>query len=1004
MVKHTIEELVLIREPVLDLSEFSVFLQLYHNGMNREFLELVKTNKVILESLLIASESLYSSIQQINKDTSEKKIKKICKSVFKYIIRMANRTTPFGLFTAVSFNRISIKSKKIKYRKIVNIDFSWYMEIVKIIEDDFSLNKDLKIKFSGQVYKTGNKYINPMITNGISRLEKDYIIYSNKFINRVKTFLSTEKTIKELITYLCSYYNDKKEIEDQIKNLIQQEYLITEMRIQLDNDYDLLDFLLNKLQNSTNNILYHNLLSVSESLSKYTNTELGEGEKSYLELLQKMKKIVRTNKYLTVELEGYSRPVNTKETFNSIKDFFDLVSEIYLKTNNREYDGFKEYFLEEFGTDTSVPIVELFNPYSNIKSPDEFNDEKKDYNLGKLISNLSLNAIKNSSKRVVLDSKIICEYYMLDKFNESSKNRLKSFEVAISVFNTEDELITMLSPIKGSGNINSIIGRFNHLLNFEQKNLLNQIYLQENNNKIESVEISELTAFDSISNISKNSNNRKYKVISNQYYDGFRQNIDYSDIFIGIDSKTLNWYMFSRKLGKRIRVCTSNIVNPIYHTNIFRFLTKISQGDSLIDILYELDLNWVYQPEIRFENIILRPETWFFENKGNLSEEMFCSKIKLFFSEWNIPEIVYLNTFTDTFLINTSRQFCDYYLSILYQNYLNSKGLLFSKSEFQDYIFDKEQHHTELILTLTPREKIFKINDQNKQILTISNPEVVTIDNWRKNFSLEKYKYRKNWVSIFLYYNHEDLDSFRSLCGNIYDFISDLFNKKIIQNFNFIRYTDGRYHLRIRLEIVKKFRKDVIYELNLFLQTLLFQSLICDYTINNYKPEINKFGGIKVLPFFETYNTENSLYIIKELLIDYSDKDLLDKIILFLMFILKKFGLSLENQVLFLEDNINGNTPPPEYRIYKNEILSIIDKFNKGECLPSFSTLSNFIDITLLEDKKSCLTNYREKIALHLFHQICNRFGISNESELWIKKILRVGIKDYIQLKKRGLY
>lgn len=477
MVKHTIEELVLIREPVLDLSEFSVFLQLYHNGMNREFLELVKTNKVILESLLIASESLYSSIQQINKDTSEKKIKKICKSVFKYIIRMANRTTPFGLFTAVSFNRISIKSKKIKYRKIVNIDFSWYMEIVKIIEDDFSLNKDLKIKFSGQVYKTGNKFINPMITNGISRLEKDYIIYSNKFINRVKTFLSTEKTIKELITYLCSYYNDKKEIENQIKNLIQQEYLITEMRIQLDNDYDLLDFLLNKLQNSTNNILYNNLLSVSESLSKYTNTELGEGEKSYLEVLQKMKKIVRTNKYLTVELEGYSRPVNAKETFNTIKDFFDLVSEIYFKTNNMEYDGFKEYFLEEFGTDTSVPIVELFNPYSNIKSPDEFNDEKKDYNLGKLISNLSLNAIKNSSKRVVLDSKIICEYYMLDKFNESSKNRLKSFEVAISVFNTEDELITMLSPIKGSGNINSIIGRFNHLLNFEQKNLLNQIYL-----------------------------------------------------------------------------------------------------------------------------------------------------------------------------------------------------------------------------------------------------------------------------------------------------------------------------------------------------------------------------------------------------------------------------------------------------------------------------------------------------------------------------------------------
>ncbi len=64
-------------------------------------------DQVIRESILVASKNLYETMNSFAEGKTIKKKEQFLNSLYKYVIRMSTRPTPFGLFSGVGFGRMA---------------------------------------------------------------------------------------------------------------------------------------------------------------------------------------------------------------------------------------------------------------------------------------------------------------------------------------------------------------------------------------------------------------------------------------------------------------------------------------------------------------------------------------------------------------------------------------------------------------------------------------------------------------------------------------------------------------------------------------------------------------------------------------------------------------------------------------------------------------------------------------------------------------------------------
>lgn len=289
----------------------------YTNSEWNDFTEVLESNNLmpyIREKLLISSPSLYKMLNL--KTNDRKKISNRNIGLYKYFMRATTRPTPFGLFAGVSLGEFSneqVSNLQIdctKYKKDVKINTLWVCQLIQKLESDDVILKSLKVRFNKNCYISGDRLKNPYYSNGgnISTINDAVQENNIKFTPLIQLIMNTSKSFISFADLSLAIQNTYghviyEKIYDTLKMLVENEYLITELRLP---NYceDRLGHVLNILQPiqlQSAKEIFNSLNEIRTLLSFYQESDVPyESERLLNEIYLKMSKIVETKNYLEI--------------------------------------------------------------------------------------------------------------------------------------------------------------------------------------------------------------------------------------------------------------------------------------------------------------------------------------------------------------------------------------------------------------------------------------------------------------------------------------------------------------------------------------------------------------------------------------------------------------------------------------------------------------------------------------------------------------------------------
>ncbi len=978
--------------------------------------------KAFEESLAVATHDLFPVLQNGKALTSDVK-----KTIAKYLIRGTTRATPFGLFSGVSLGKFDKKTDLLlgnveKDIKRGRVDLGWLYKIIKTAESDIHILECLKVKYNFMCYNKGDRLINPFFTNAGSRDSNDSRV-------SIKSSAQTEyicTKAKEFILF-SDLRNDLKVrnpqvdleiLENFLKNLVLNEYLITELRTPLVNT-DAIEHvikILGKIEAASS--LYQGLIGIQYDLHQYNITKVGRGNVLYNIICTKMAKIQENTDYLQVDsaktLIRNSLGESVKKEAEKVVNMLATISDF--SYNPSYITEYKQAFLEKYGNYTTVSILEVFDENIGLGAPAGYSMPiSKRQTLGYInphsdklssfIKNKVFYAISNHLTEVRFTEEECARFQQ-----ENSQSNLPiSLEIYLELL-TEDEqnidcgnFSLMLSGACLTPAAGKTLGRFGDMLdakvgeyiyNREKKLLPKDTVL---------VEISEMPRNGRTGNVVENRSGIPLQIslATNSCNKGV--SIDASDLYIGIDVNN-NFYVKSKTLGKKLLIKSTNMLNPTYGSNIFRFLKEISYNNNgMIQSLRAFwDFDIIYTPRIIFSKTILSPAQWEISTSllEQQEEQSFDKKIKTIQKEWKIPRFV-------SYGRNDNRLLLDLYnkdhINIL-QDESKKQEIMILKEAFHDtqskktWLKDSDgnPYVNEFVIPFFLNSEGYSIESAQEEkcsALRMQNPLIDVSNKLNESILIP---FEKEWI----YLKSNELIELVNLFG------IELVQKCLAEKFFFIRYADPQSHIRFRIKF--KRMEQILYLLQDWLASLREKGLVFKVQIDTYEREAYRYGGKALIDIAENYFYYDTRVIGK--LISRKDDSREDYWgILNILEIMDSFGLDKYEMLEWMSLYISNSEYRTEFKQNRNKILETINYYDKmklhftditseiEERKEALYEYKRYID---LSDDTGILTNSKEEILSSLIHMSCNRYKGNNDWEHKIRALTRHGLYAFLQQEK----
>ena len=1038
--------------------------------MEKKLIQLAE-NDIIKEAITVSSLSLSESLMTLHKEMSNKKKKQILSSLLKYIIRMTTRTTPFGLFSGVTLGEfddkteIRLKEKKY-YIKRARPDMIWLYEVLRKIESDEKILKELKVRANNLIFVNGSRLESVYISNyGQISKEKleDNLTASVRYNANVKFVMETCKIPIKYSDLLAKLKNknlltSNERIQNFLSELCKNEYLLSEMRPPLVNSSPF-EYILSKLENiKTGDKIYLQLKKIKELIDIYNTTAVGDGVKLYKEIIKVMKSIAECDSYLQVDL----RLKEEKATLsNTVAREIEKVSEVMLRlsSNSTEFYNLEKYkidFIEKYGTDSEIPIIELLDQDKGIGSPSGYLNPKsnryidsipEDYKNNKLknyLINKVIQSLLNKEEEVVitdedinsLGNKNITDFTKSELPKSLEINALISAESAEAVDNGDFKIF--IGPNVGSNVAGKTFGRFVDILPkqiYEKLHSLNDIEKNVNKDEIVISEIIELPQHGRESNVSLNWNARDYEIAIATNYSEEKTIINISDLYIGINRENKdNFYIKSKKLNKKVIITCNNMLNSTYGSNIFRFLREVSSASTinLMETFYNCQLdNFNYIPRIRYSKVIISPAKWKLTNSilniniKSIDVNSFYIAIKLWREKWKVPQFIYQKVYDNRLLLNLKNEL---HLNELLN--LLKKGKEIIITEIEDDL-DKLWIHgedgmyfSEIVVPMTIDDQFLKnlssINNNISQSMLLQTKSDYK-NNSRKICTMDKqmdFIPGDEWIYMKLYGVSKRINEF--IGYELLPFCNELVMNKDIKKFFYIRYSDPKHHIRLRLKGDSiNFYSVIMPKLNLWFRRLIKEGLISSVCLDVYNREIVRYGGPNLIDFAEDVFFTDSLFVANIISLRRSKQLNLSLNFIAVASIINfmdemKLGYKIQNEIFI--NRFNRNSFKELFQKNRKIFMQVgntaddwseLKEMEGGQCLyglfkirkekiNAFADKMNTLD---LEDK---LYNSKLNIVLSIIHMFCNRLYGSSEEEQKIMCLVRHTLHSLEYTKKQN--
>lgn len=931
-------------------------------NLSETLLDLFRNRSELRQAISIASSDLHVALLQIirGEKLSPKKHEQIISSLFKYVLRMTTRATPFGLFSFVSLGKWSSfpspdpDLNQVKKRARPSMD--WLMDVVNQFALDPLANRSFSLQRNALLQESMGKILVPQPKKQ-DRVGREISINATPLVRYILERCKLPHTPIELVQLVLSEFPSLKEekIDALISTLIDLEVLYPSFFPSLLTRSPLEDLLKQPF-------FEDQMKEISPLLDRYNPTTFREGEEELRVLQETMrKKVPKISSPLQVDSSSDQEFFLPPETATHLSKGVEILWS--LSSARRGYPSLRSYhmkFLSKYGAFKAVPLMEVLDPIVGLGipetyAPDDPDEFEKETPLEPWLLEKWVACVREGKREIELSDEVVQKFLPLPDFREAPS----SFDVCFEMAEEEGHPLILMNSICDAANGCATIGRFIDMLGPEGSNKVREFLEEE-----ESLEPE--TFFAEVSYFPQNPKNAN--VVIHPNLRPFSLNLGYgcpgnqSLCLEQISVVAAPTHLFLLYKGKKLQLSATNVLGSKSTPPLVRFLREVSGDFSRRFILSPWGslTESPFLPSIRYQNMLLAAASWKLSLLSlNASEkespESLLKKLKHWIKASDLPRFVLLVLADHRILLDTLNSS---HLKEITRRLKNNPQSFLVLMEKRGKITSGYQH--EFVVPFLKTKEYRPFPEENNSITSFQAP-------LKKEPPGDKWLYAK-------IYNPKKQEN-RLLLTCLPSLLQN-FGKEISSWF-FIRYTDGDgSHIRFRCKARQAFGGplDIFHT---WAKDLMDRGWVRDLCLGSYERENDRYGGEQCIDLAEEFFCADSEAVLGLLNIFYSKKIDLSLDVLAswsLIDLLHGFGLSFENQELFIQEVNKGADKSllGGFRIWKDKLLSHL--------LASSHEASQVFEIFSKRRKKQF--NYaqaikglsdQKTILRSLLHMHCNR-------------------------------
>lgn len=955
----TNKDFYLLRTPLLPVNFLVRFLQLPYISLADEIKQTF-TSSYLAEAIYIASPELSNELTKWQSGilTDEKEVNKLVFSLFRYLLRMSTRCTPYGLFAGCSpgtfdmHTAIHLNNHE-AHLKHCRLDMNYVAELTDIIVQLPEIKEQLLFFPNNSLYSTNDTYRYAAFT--IKDKFRHYDLTSvshSQYLKQIFEKADAGATIQDLSALITSEEITYEEACQFIEELITNQLLISELEPTITGE-EFFNVLIRKLETLHHSQALHHSLSQIQLLLTAPST----GVNKYLQIHTLVKKLLPdTNNKDLVQTDLFlstSSNVIKQAIITDIQQQMISLWKLSPAETNADLRNFCNSFRERY-EEQEIPLAIALDTEAGIGygsytgSSAAFAPLLDDLfiNPSTATDSITWNKLRQfqvkSYQQCMMNHQMEIELTDTDLDDFQSTDNLSipdSFYLMGSIVSQSAQAVDngdYLFDFNSCGGPSAanLLGRFCHgdtkLKDKVKACLDEESHQQPDVIYAEIIHLPEART----GNILMRPQLRDYEIV----YLGkgsvcADHQIPISDLMISIQHNHI--ILRSKKLNKRVIPRLSTAHNfSVGSLPVYKFLCDLQfqQLHHATGWQWHLPMEVSFLPRVRYKKIILNKCTWTLHKKDypSLAKQTGVTGTYALFNgireKLRIPRYVAITERDNELFIDMENESCIQLLA----NTLLKKDQIILQEILQTpencWIEGTDGHFTnELIIP-------FKNVDTRKVSPSIKAPAILDTP---RNFITGS-----EWLYVKIYAGANTTE--KILKSVIKPLVHELQEKNIIDKWFFIRYADPEDHIRIRFHHTTNtdFWKTVLEQLYLFISRKTDNGMVHKIQTDTYIREIERYGA-ETMVLSETifqYDSEAVLGCID--LLDGEEGENYRWLLAIrgVDMLLQDFGYTLQQMAIFMKrvqqhffQEFGGSAAlqvqlNTKYRKYMRQISSILDK------------------------------------------------------------------------------
>lgn len=837
----------------------------FKSSFDKEEIISLMQHKQILEALYLASPSLYHTLKRWQQGEEIKNEKGLFISLNKYLLRMHNRATPFGLFAGCTEgfwgNDTAVKLKDLsEIKRHTRLDMNFICALAQTLEKVPQIKNHLYFypnsslaKLAGQYRYIEYRYTDDQKTHRLSAVD------ANPYLEMILLCAKEGASIEQLTERLVKESIDREQAREFVEQIIDEQILVSELEPAITGEdlmvqiKTVLEKRAGQQQEARQWIAHLDFLSAK---LKAMDEQLVNPVEAYQELAEYLKSFGNHFDLKHLFQVDISKPAEGKAQLdlsyqNELIECLDFLDQFYPASPKETMREFTQAFYARY-QDQEVPVLEALDSETGLGYPlglhlDDnplINDIPFPERGNRLPDKVEWPAHIDALHELISGPNAGVEQIDLSEHKLPLLKDKKGLpDTMYCFFNVLDKERLYLHAASGGSALN-IVSRFAHM-NSGIQELCDQLNSHEEdlNNEAIIAEIIHLPE-DRMGNVLIHPEIRNYQIpyLANASVPAEYQ-VKLEDLMLSV-SPWGDVYLRSRKHNKRVLPKLTSAYNYSLSTlPIYRFLCELQAYQLKGSIQFSwgvLSQKLKYLPRVRWKNIVLAPAQWRLrkhdiEQLANLFAQRDMQQIQTWRKALGLPKLFVLAEGDNELLVDTTNRLS---LSSFLQIVKNRPmGCLLKESLVdikQAVVTDKhEQGYTnEVIAFLTKNQK----DERNNHAL----PQKTTAD--LTDSKLERsFQTGSEWLYFKVYCGSQTCDLI--LSDYVLPFAESLKEQNLIHKWFFIRYNDPGAHIRFRLHLKdQNALSHVLQQSNVLFTELTKNGLVHKVQTDTYEREIERYG------------------------------------------------------------------------------------------------------------------------------------------------------------------